>query len=196
MPIEDRRARERDARRRLIVTTARQLAEAEGWEAVTTRRLSAEVEYSQPVLYAHFANMDQLAAAVAIEGFGDLAEALRTARAGTATTTDALRQLSHAYVDFARRNPALYDAMFTRSTTLHFGAEDTPPELEAAFAEIRDVVAALAGDQDADTLAEVLWSALHGLVTLTRNRRLRPGYEAARVDLLIDQLAAQRETTR
>jgi AcrR family transcriptional regulator len=196
MPIEDRRARERDARRRLIVTTARRLAEAEGWEAVTTRRLSAEVEYSQPVLYAHFANMDQLAAAVAIEGFGDLAEALRTARTGTATTTDALRQLSHAYVDFARSNPALYDAMFTRSTTLHFGAEDTPPELETAFAEIRDVVAALAGDQDADTLAEVLWSALHGLVTLTRNRRLRPSYEAARVDLLIDRLAAQHETTR
>jgi AcrR family transcriptional regulator len=196
MPIEDRRARERDARRRLIVTTARRLAEAEGWEAVTTRRLSAEVEYSQPVLYSHFANMDQLAAAVAIEGFGDLAEALRTARTGTATTTDALRQLSHAYVDFARSNPALYDAMFTRSTTLHFGAEDTPPELETAFAEIRDVVAALAGDQDADTLAEVLWSALHGLVTLTRNRRLRPSYEAARVDLLIDRLAAQHETTR
>jgi AcrR family transcriptional regulator len=196
MPIEDRRVRERDARRRLIVTTARQLAEAEGWEAVTTRRLSAEVEYSQPVLYSHFANMDQLAQAVAIEGFAELAEALHTARAGMATTTDALRQLSHAYVDFARRNPALYDAMFTRSTTLHFGAEDTPPELEAAFAEIRDVVAALAGDQDADTLSEVLWSALHGLVTLTRNRRLRPSYEAARVDLLIDQLAAQRETTR
>ena len=193
MPIEDRRARERDARRRLIVTTARQLAEAEGWEAVTTRRLSAEVEYSQPVLYAHFANMDQLAQAVAIEGFGDLAEALHTARAGTATTTDALRQLSHAYVDFARQNPALYDAMFTRSTTLHFGAEDTPPELEAAFTELRNTVSALAEHHDADILAEVLWSALHGLVTLTRNGRLRPSYDADRVDLLVDQLASQHE---
>ena len=41
--------------------TARQLDEAEGRDAVTTRRLSAETEYRQPVLYAHFANMDQLA---------------------------------------------------------------------------------------------------------------------------------------
>ena len=190
MPIEDRRARERAARRRLIVTTARKLAEADGWDAVTTRRLSTEIEYSQPVLYAHFANMDQLAHAVAIDGFGELAETLRTARAGAATTTDALRQLAHAYVDFARHNPALYDAMFTRSTTLHFAAEDTPPELEAAFTELRDVVAAVAENQDADTLAEVFWSALHGLVTLNRNGRLRPSHDADRVDLLIAQLSS------
>jgi AcrR family transcriptional regulator len=196
MPIEDRRARERAARRRLIITTARQLAEAEGWDAVTTRRLSAEIEYSQPVLYAHFANMDKLAEAMAIDGFGELAETLHVARAGAATTTDALRQLAHAYVDFARQNPALYDAMFTRSTTLHFAAEDTPPELEAAFIELRTAVAALAEHQDADTLAEVFWSALHGLVTLTRNRRLRPSHHADRVDLLIAQLSSPPETTR
>ena len=70
---EDRRARERAARRRLIVDTARQLAEAEGWNAVTTRRLSTEIEYSQPVLYKHFSGMDQIAAAVAVDGFGELA---------------------------------------------------------------------------------------------------------------------------
>jgi hypothetical protein len=54
MAIEDRRERERAARRRLIITTARTLAEAEGWDAVTTRRLSTEIEYSQPVLYKHW----------------------------------------------------------------------------------------------------------------------------------------------
>ena len=59
MATEDRRARERAARRRLIVDTARQLAEAEGWDAVTTRRLSTEIEYSQPVLYKHFSGMER-----------------------------------------------------------------------------------------------------------------------------------------
>lgn len=188
MPIEDRRARERDERRRLIVATARRLAESDGWDAVTTRRLSAAIEYSQPVLYSHFANMDQLAQAVAIDGFGELAEKLHTARAGAATTTAALRLLAHAYLDFARENPALYDAMFTRSTTLHFAAEDTPSELSAAFAELRAVAAALAEHQDPDTLAEVLWAALHGLVTLMRTRRLRPSHQTDRVDLLVAAL--------
>lgn len=189
MPVEDRRTRERAARQRLIVTTARRLAETEGWDAVTTRRLSAEIEYSQPVLYSHFTNMDQLARAVALEGFGELTETLGAARTGAETTTDALSRLAHAYVDFARENPALYDAMFTRATTLHFAAADTPPELEAAFAELRDAVTPLAQHRDADTLAEVLWAALHGLVSLGRTGRLRPDFEADRLRLLIAQLS-------
>jgi AcrR family transcriptional regulator len=59
MAIADRRERDRAARRRLIITTARKLAEAEGWDAVTTRRLSTEIEYSQPVLYKHFTGMEK-----------------------------------------------------------------------------------------------------------------------------------------
>lgn len=189
MPAEDRRTRERAARQQLIVTTARRLAEDEGWDAVTTRRLSSEIEYSQPVLYSHFTNMDELAKAVALEGFGELTEKLRTARAGATTTTDALRRVAHGYVDFAWESPALYDAMFIRATSLHFAAEDTPPELAAAFSELREVVAAIAEHRDADTLTEVLWSALHGLVSLSRTRRLRPGLDADRVDLLVTLLA-------
>ena len=80
MAIEDRRVRERAARRRLIVDTARVLAAREGWDAVTTRRLSSEIEYSQPVIYKHFASMEDLVEAIALEGFGELTKALGEAR--------------------------------------------------------------------------------------------------------------------
>ncbi|MFD4408740.1 hypothetical protein [Streptomyces sp. NPDC058476] len=43
-------ARERAERERLIVTAARELAEAEGWDAMTRRRPAAEIEYGRPVL--------------------------------------------------------------------------------------------------------------------------------------------------
>ncbi len=188
MAVEDRRARERAARRRLIITTARQLAEAEGWNAVTTRRLSTEVEYSQPVLYKHFAGMEELADAVAIDGFGELADVMRDARSDTDAARDALARIAHAYVDFARDNPAVYDAMFARATALRFAAEDTPPQLTSAFAELRHAVVQVADEQDADSLTEVFWAALHGLVTLGRTGRLRPGYESERLQLLVNQV--------
>src|SRR6516164_7819850 len=107
MAIDDRRERDRAARRRLIITTARELAEAEGWDAVTTRRLSTEIEYSQPVLYKHFSGMDAVAAAVAIDGFAQLAGLLHTARTGAKTPNDALTRIARAYFDFARDNPAV-----------------------------------------------------------------------------------------
>jgi AcrR family transcriptional regulator len=196
MAFEDRRERERAARRRLIVTTARKLAEADGWDAVTTRRLSTEIEYSQPVLYKHFTGMEQIADAVAIDGFGEIADVIRAARLRADTPSDALAGIAHAYLDFARDNPAVYDAMFTRATTLRFAAQDTPPQLTAAFAELHQAVGVIAGEQDADALTEVFWAALHGLVTLSRAGRLRPGYDSDRLQLLVNQFTSRRETMR
>lgn len=187
MAIADRRHRDRAARRRLIIATARSLAEREGWDAVTTRRLSNEIEYSQPVLYKHFASMEDIVEAVALEGFGELAETLRTAREGAATPEEALSRVAHAYSDFAAENAVLYDAMFTRATRLRFGAEDTPTELRAGLAELREAIAHVAGVGDVDTLTEVLWAALHGLTTLGRGDRLRPGRDTERIELLVAQ---------
>jgi AcrR family transcriptional regulator len=187
MTLEERRARDRAARRRLIVATARKLAETEGWEAVTTRRLSTEIEYSQPVLYKHFSGMDAITEAVAIDGFGELTDALRAAGTGAATPEDEFRRIAHAYVDFARDNPALYDAMFTRASTLHFAADDTPPQLSRAFAGLRSAIAAICDQPDVDTTTEVVWAALHGLATLSRSGRLRPEQEFERIEVLADQ---------
>ncbi len=190
MTTEDRRARERAARRQLIVDTARQVAEAEGWDAVTTRRLSTEIEYSQPVLYKHFSGMDEVAQAVAIDGFAELAGLLRTARADAETPDDALTRMARAYLDFGHHNPAVYDAMFTGRTTLRFAEPDTRPELVAAFSELRQAMSAIANEADADTLTEVFWAALHGLTTLGRGGRLRPEYDRERVDVLIARFCA------
>jgi Tetracyclin repressor-like, C-terminal domain len=112
---------------------------------------------------------------------------IRTARSDAEAPGDALARIAHAYLEFARDHPAVYDAMFTRKTTLRFADPDTPPQLSPAFAELRQSVALVADERDADALTEVLWAALHGLVTLGRAGRLRPGFDADRVRLLVEQ---------
>ena len=184
MAIEDRRARDRDSRRRLITATARVLAERDGWDAVTTRRLSTEIEYSQPVIYKHFASMEDLVEAVALEGFGELAEVLATARA-QAPPEHVVGAVARAYCTFANENPSLYDAMFTRATRLSFGDEDAAVPLWSTYAEVSAAVATIAGQRDVETLTELLWAALHGLTTLSRTHRLRPGQDRERVELLV-----------
>jgi AcrR family transcriptional regulator len=141
-------------------------------------------------LYKHFSSMEGVVASVAVQGFAELAEALAAARSGATDGQDALARVAHAFIRFAHDNPALFDAMFTRATTLRFAATDTPPELNTTFAELRAAVDLIAGTRDADTLTEVFWAALHGLVTLDRAGRLRPEYQAARVDLLLAEFSA------
>ena len=187
MPTQTRRERAREERRTLILRAARDLAESEGWDAVTTRRLAEAVDYSQPVLYGHFKNMDAIADAVALEGIAELTEVFRAARSSATDDTAALRALAHAYLEYADQHPAVYEAMFVRRTDLQFGRSETPASLIDAFNEIRAVVEPFATD-DPESLTEVFWSALHGQATLNQGARLRGQQRTARVDLLVDLL--------
>jgi AcrR family transcriptional regulator len=186
---QQRRERERAQRHDLIVKTARKLAESEGWDAVTTRRLADEIEYSQPVLYSHFAGKDAIVAAVALEGFTELAVRLRAATQ-VGEPRVALEALARAYMAFAEENPALYDAMFTMAVDLPFGQDDTPEPLQDGFQALLTGVAQFADGRDPAILAEVAWSALHGLIVLSRGGRLPASGHEARLTLLLDQLSA------
>jgi AcrR family transcriptional regulator len=189
MSIQARRVRERADRERLIVTAARELAEAEGWEAVTTRRLATEIEYSQPVLYSHFKGKEAIMTAVAVEGFADLTAELRAARTSAAGPRQALADVGAAYAVFAEQRPALYDAMFTHAVDLPFASPEAPPALQGAFGELREAVRPLARDDDLETLTEALWSGLHGLLTLMRNGRLRREDHERRLALLLSRFS-------
>jgi hypothetical protein len=79
---------------------------------------------------------------------------------------------------------------------LRFAAQDTPPQLSAALAELHQAVRLFADEQDADTLTEVFWAALHGLVTLSGTGRLRPGYDPERLQLLVNQFTDRRRAVR
>src|SRR5579863_8166764 len=98
--IAERKLRDRQARRAQIISTARRIAEIEGWPSVTVRRLSDEISYSQPVLYAHFGSREGILSAVAIEGFHELGLALEKAKK-RAKGDGAVEGFTSAYLAFA-----------------------------------------------------------------------------------------------
>ncbi|CAL9382198.1 TetR/AcrR family transcriptional regulator [Streptomyces werraensis] len=194
MSVQERKQRERAERERLIVATARELAEEQGWDAVTTRRLAERIEYSQPVLYSHFRGKREIIGAVALKGAAELAAQLRAASAGAAESTEGARgrvtALARAYLDFAERNPAVYDAMFQLDGGLAFAAEDTPQALKDGFAALLETLRDVAGEGvEPGLFTEVFWASLHGLATLTRAGRLPAGEAERRVGLLVSRLA-------
>ncbi|MEV6240836.1 TetR/AcrR family transcriptional regulator [Lentzea sp. NPDC051838] len=194
MSIQNRRERERAERHQLIIDAARELAEAEGWEAVTTRRLAEKVEYSQPVLYSHFKGKDAIVRAVAIQGCGELARLLRQARPKQSESR--LRAAAEAYLEFAEKRPALYAAIFVLEVDLPWGTDEIPQELRDAFGELVAAVQPVAGERDLETLTEVFWSTLHGIATLTHGKRLRPSHHEARLDLALGALSGTEQEHR
>jgi AcrR family transcriptional regulator len=171
------RARRAAERRQQILGAARAIAEAEGWAAVTSRRLADAIGYTQPVLYAHFPDgKTEIMRTVALAGFAELAAATRGA-VGRKSGARAVAAVAGAYLDFAAAHPSLYEAMFQLPIDARFAQDDSEAELRSGF----DALAAVVGDGDDGTGTEVFWSALHGMSLLERAGRMHPGQRRHRI---------------
>lgn len=170
-----------DHRRDQITRAARDVAAAEGWDAVTMRRIATEIGVTQPVIYSAFAGGRQAVVdAVALAGFDAIATALE------AVPVEPKARMQ-AYLDFAADQPHLYAAMFSMPSGLEFGTGSGPEALGRAFAAIR---AAFPGADD--TAAEVAWATVHGLATLGISRRLPPAGSSDRLDFAHRALTQER----
>jgi AcrR family transcriptional regulator len=180
------RARRAAERRQQILDVARAVAEADGWAAVTSRRLADSIGYTQPVLYGHFpGGKTEIMRTVALGGFAELAAASRAA-VGKKKGARAVAALAEAYLGFAAAHPALYEAMFQLPIDARFAQDDAEAELRSGF----DALSAALGDPGDGTAAEVLWSALHGMSLLERAGRMRPGDRSSRVAELAARFGA------
>jgi AcrR family transcriptional regulator len=181
--IAERKQRDKQARRAQIISAARRIAEEEGWSNVTVRRLSDEISYSQPVLYAHFGSRDGILAAVAIAGFQELGLAMEKARKRV-KRGNTVELVAAAYLDFAASSPALYEVMFSLSLTVPFGAPATPPELRFAFSQLLELFSGQTSKSE--VITELFWASLHGIAELTRTKRFPPSRQRERVRVLVE----------
>jgi AcrR family transcriptional regulator len=187
--IAERKLRDRQARRAQILSAARRIAEHEGWSNVTVRRLSDEISYSQPVLYAHFANRDAILAAVAIEGFQELGLALEKARKRV-RSGNPVDSAAAAYLEFAASSPALYEVMFSLNLTVPFDDPATPPELRFAFSQLLELFQGHGSRPE--VLTELFWASLHGIAELSRTKRFPPIRQKERVRALVGLFTSPR----
>ena len=189
--IAERKLRDRQARRAQIISAARRIAEREGWPSVTVRRLSDEISYSQPVLYAHFGSREGILAAVAIEGFQEIGLALEKARKRVTRGTP-VESVAAAYLEFAASSPALYEVMFSLSLSVPFDDTATPPELRFAFSQL---LALFGGQNSPEILSELFWASLHGIAELTRTKRFPQSRQKERVSATVELFTFPREET-
>lgn len=147
------------------------------------RAVAAGVGLTPPALYEQFAGgKADLLIAIAIEGFGEIADALEQAAAGQ---DEPLLAIAEAYWRFARDEPTLYELMFHQRSEFVFATDETPPQVRRGFAVLRGAIASRIGDdeagRDVELVTEAWWASLHGVVSLALSRRVRPGAEHARL---------------
>lgn len=151
----------------LCAVAARRFAE-HGYRGVTLRAVAAELGCSPMTPYRYFANKAAIFDAVRIAAFERFAAAQQAAAEAHSEPLVRLRALCEAYVGFALEDPHAYRIMFELEPP---EACDPPrPEEGRAWTVMRSCVgeAVEAGmlEGDAEVLAHLLWSSVHGLVAL------------------------------
>src|ERR1700687_1188275 len=180
--IAERKLRDKQARRAQIISAARRSREPQRWSNVTVRRLSDEISYSQPVLYAHFGSREGILAAVAIEGFQEMGLALEKARKRV-KRGNTVEAVAATYLEFAASSPALYEVMFSLSLSVPFGEAATPPELRFAFSQLLELFQGQSSKSEA--ISELFWASLHGIAELSRTKRFPRSRQKERVRRLV-----------
>lgn len=160
-----------------------------GAEQVSMRQIAAALGVSPMTPYRYFASRDDILAAVRIRGFERFADQLEAAYA--ATPGDAAAKAAaagRAYLDFALSNANTYRLMFEQ----HQQEDGSDSALGRAVVRARATLSVYGdgligsgmAEAEARALELLIWSTLHGAVTLELAGTTPPGSARQTLELL------------
>ena len=160
-----------------------------GLDAVSGRELAGMVGVAPSAIYRHFADKDQLRAAIAQAAREQLARAMSQPKARKLTKASAyarFRSIGEAYIDFALSEPRLYAAAFS---DCHPSREDSPSGWSILAEALDALVATGAMPRSRRAGAElVAWSAVHGISDLLLSLYLGIRLKSNRTQMITEVL--------
>jgi AcrR family transcriptional regulator len=157
--------------RRALLEASLALIDQGGIGALSLREVARKAGVSHSAPYHHFPDRGSLLAAIAEEGFAQLAKEMIAARAAAPSARARLEACGMAYVRFALKSPARFKVMFRPELAAPSEegavAKSSTPALDALTdAIIEAQKAGLAPAGDPMPLVLTSWSAVHGLASL------------------------------
>jgi AcrR family transcriptional regulator len=157
---------------RALVDAAETVLVRAGLAGVTVRAVAAEAGVAPMGVYSRFSGKEGLERELLIRGFTGLARAVQLGPGdGDLAPVERIRESGLRYRQFAVAHPQHYQLMFRAASSAHFEAEAVRESAARAIGVLVDHVARARADGtvphgDPDDLAQQLWSAMHGAVSL------------------------------
>ena len=157
-----------------LLASATKMINQGGVEALSLRKLAEDVGVSRTATYHHFKDKHDLLCAVAAQGFSTW-QAIEQSifNDESLAIKDRYRQFVFKYIDFAAKNPALYDLMF--GSTLWKNGASNQNLRDVAYPVFNDQVVMTKSWQETGILpqgentlrlAQVTWGTMHGIARL------------------------------
>jgi AcrR family transcriptional regulator len=156
--------------RAALVDTAIELIGEHGVRGFSLAEASRRLGVAPSAPYAHFADRDDLLAAVAVQAWELFSAGLRPLAEATGPPVERLAAMARGYVRFAAAHRPLFDVLYevALDKTRHPEVEAAAKALDEAFSAcVRAIVDA--DETAAEALATAVEATAHGLVSLLLN---------------------------
>ena len=176
MGIKQRKEREKEEMKKLVLDAAGKIAVSEGFEKISIRRIAEEIEYSPGTIYLYFKNRDEILYDLHRLAFQKFYEMQLTV-SYIKDPFEKLREHGRVYITFALDNPELYELMFivqAPGNEIEANQEwnEGMKTFEFLKQNIQECVDAGYLRGDVSVLSIGMWSLVHGLVSLFLRKRM------------------------
>ncbi|WP_236977739.1 TetR/AcrR family transcriptional regulator [Membranihabitans maritimus] len=195
MGISDRKERERQELKNRILDAARQLFLDKGVDNTSIRNIAEIIEYSPGTIYHYFKDKNDILHNLHSEGFRQLRSRMTVLEA-VSDPIEHLKALGRVYVQFGLENRDMYDLMFIKDEPMEFvenEEEDCWVEGSTTFDYLKKLIQKCMAkgffpDQELEPLSFMIWSAVHGIVSLYIRNRTKILSEEIQNSIVVDAL--------
>lgn len=173
MGVLQRKEREKQEMRELILNTATQMLLEEGYDKTSLRNIAERIEYSPATIYLYFKDKKELFYAIHERAFEKFFDHLSKAE-NINNPLQRLRRMGELYIEFAFENPELYDLMLIMRAPMEAVKENRtewgcgPRSFDLLRKTITECMEArLMKKMDLDVAALSILSFIHGFTSLT-----------------------------
>jgi AcrR family transcriptional regulator len=150
-----------------LLDAAETVLDRVGTDGVTIRAVATQAGVSPTSVYNRFQSKEGLSVALAMRTLDQLAAAIDVP--GDVEPVERFRQACRNYRDFALRHPARYSLIFGAGSPLEDQSSEVAISGRAVFTVLSKLIRALKPSVRKNNSAEsaqVVWSAVHGAVTI------------------------------
>jgi AcrR family transcriptional regulator len=178
MAIADRKAKEKEDLKALILKAAKKLFVEKGVEQTTIRSIANAIEYSVGTVYVYFKDKNAILYALHTQGFSHLGGDFKVLY-NVPDPMERLRAMGKVYIQFAVSNPDMYDLMFSLKAPMEFLEalhQEEWNEGKGTFDVLRTTVKHCMDKghfkgHKLEPLAFMIWGMVHGMCSLEISKR-------------------------
>lgn len=180
MGTSERREKEKEELKSLILRAAKKLFLEKGIEQTSIRKIASEIEYSVGTVYVYYKDKNDILYDLHSQGFQQLGGEMKVLF-NVADPMERMKALGRVYLQFALENPDMYDLMFTLKAPMDFldsMHKEEWNEGKGTFDVLRTTVSQcmekghFKGHQ-LEPLSFAIWSTVHGMASLHISQRVQ-----------------------